>query len=392
MITFFFGFNDIGGVQVLFFNLIKELFSKGIRTKLIYFENSWLISELKSYNIEFDLLDFTIINNEEIKRFVKEEDILVTTNFFKELFLFKECNPFFLFWNVFPSSLDYYRKNPLFLRKIFRKKLLKKMLKKNGLIFMDKSGVNFIKKEIGLSMKPIYLPIPVKLLDENIYLSDRKIKNSRIVNITYIGRSVLWKVIPVLKVINDIIDCKLNIQEVEMHIITDDICSFKELMKFSPADLKINFYSGINGDALKEFLIEKSDLHISMGTSCLEGSSLGIPSLLIDPSYYDIPVNYKYRWIFESQDFCLGEFLEDSNNETEGRSFYEILSLFNKRKTDEIISISERCYEYTKKYHNLENVAKNFINSCKNSKLKVTDVLYMDSMYLKMMLEQYIVA
>jgi hypothetical protein len=260
------------------------------------------------------------------------------------------------------------------------------MVRKNGLVFMDNEGVEFIKTQFGIKVTPVFLPVPVNISDKNMFLTRRNNYKRTDINITFLGRAIRWKVNPVNRVINDINKLKNENRKIVLHIITDHIESFKKLMNNSSPDADIKFYSGLSGEELKKFLYTKSDLHIASGTSCIEGSSLGIPSILIDASRRDFPESYLYRWIFENKNFCLGKMLENFSNITSGRPLSEIISYYN--NADIISTISGKCYEYTKQNHSLENIAHEFYSLCINSKLRIKEVLNTDlSFYLKMMLK-----
>jgi hypothetical protein len=382
MITFFFTYNDVGGVQVLILNLMRELFRNNIRTKLIYHENSWLTNELDKSGVSYEFFNIENVNKKELDEFIQHDDIVVTIMLFKELIFFRRINPHMLFWSVYPNALGSLKNDFKIHTKFIRKLLIKKMLRKSGLVFMDNEGVKFIENQFGLDISPHYLPIPISIGDENQFLARQNIRGN-IINITYLGRAVDWKVFPVMKVINDINKSGDKIKDIVLHIITDDPVEFEALMGTSRPDFEIKFYSCLSGDELRNFLVSKSDLHIAMGTSCLEGSSLGIPTILIDFSFKEFPEDYLYRWIFENEKNCLGEFLDSSSRINSGHTLSEILSKYG---TEELQVISESCFKYTGQNHSLASVAKEFMTSCFSSDLKINDVLYNDLLYFKLLL------
>ena len=44
-----------------------------------------------------------------------------------------------------------------------------------------------------------------------------------------------------------------------------------------------------------------------MGTSALEGAKLGIPTVLLDYSYSEVPDGYQYRWLYQRDGSTLAE-------------------------------------------------------------------------------------
>jgi hypothetical protein len=393
VITFFFTFKDIGGVQVLIFNVMKELFRNNILTKLIYHKDSWLTKELDKNHINYEFYNIENIHTPGLTDFISRDDILVTTIPFIELVYFREINPLFLLWNVSSFTLEYYNDSFAFIRRFTRGKLIKLMAKKKGLVFMDNEGVLFIEKMFETKINPQFLPVPISICDENKFSYRKQISCQKSINITYLGRAIDLKVNPVIKVISDINNCYPYDKKIILHIITDDTERFKRLMSDSTPNFEVRFYSDLSDNELRQFLIRSSDLHIAMGISCLEGSSLGIPSILVDPSTKRYPADYLYRWIFENENFCLGKTLDYSTVVTAGRSFSEILSYYDEDKADELSGISVKCYEYTKQNHDLQHIAREFYNSCINSNLKIKDVLFTDlSYYMIAMLKQSLFA
>lgn len=382
MIVFYLKAKDVGGVQVLILNLIIELYSNSVKIKLICYKESWLISELNRKKIEYDFLEIENIRAERVCAFVKSDDILVSTFLMNEYFLFLKSNPLLLFWNVFPSSLNIRDSKVSFIRKLLRKNLIKKMIKKNGLVFMDSGGVTSLINQFKILIKPEFIPIPVNTSEENLYQAKKRKRTDEVINISYIGRAEVWKVKPVNKVLYDIDALRATERKIIFHIITDDIEEFKKQLNYTPLSLELKFYSDLSGDRLSEFLIETSDLHMAMGTSCIEGSGIGIPSILLDCSFKDFPKDYKYRWIFENENSSLGELLEESSVKLKGIALSEILTCFDKTKENDLTNISNCCFKYTKKNHSLKSVSKSFIDACSNTELRVRNIIHNDIFYM----------
>jgi len=395
MITFYFQAKEIGGVQVLIFNLIKELYSRNITSKLIYFKDSWITNELAKNNVNIEFYDIEALEFNALSSVIKNDDILFTTLILDEYYFLKKTNPTVLFWNVFPTSLKIDKSKFDFIRKIFRKGLINKMIQKKGLVFMDYSGVNFVRKEFGISINPGIIQIPIKASETNLYLSEKKLQPLSVINITYLGRAVRWKVNPVIKMVKDLTGWEINHSKVVLHIITDEIEEFKNLLNTSSDNFEIKYYSEITGDNLREFLLKNSDLHFAMGTSVLEGSILGIPSVLLDAAYTSYPDEYKYRWIFENENFSLGELLDDTTHVNTGHSMTEILSNYTDAGSLELSNISSRCFEYTKKNHDLKIISDLFYDACIKSELRINDILcndvfYLNKIFTKRLLRSYL--
>ena len=91
------------------------------------------------------------------------------------------------------------------------------------------------------------------------------------------------------------------------YVIGDGDCE-SIVKSFKPRKgLEIRFLGTIVTN-LDEILLEH-DVVFAMGTSALEAAKLGIPSVLMDASYYEFPKDYRYRWLFESEEYVLGYML-----------------------------------------------------------------------------------
>jgi len=380
MITFLFNFKEIGGVQVLIFNLMRELSKSNIRTKLIYHKNSWLTDELKKHKVEFDFFCIEDLRHENINIFVKHDDILVTTILFMELVSFTRINPYFLLWDVSFNTFFYEMRNYVYIRKLTRKRLINKMLNKKGLVFMDKECVRDVEKQLRIKIDPSYLPIPVITYDVNHFLQ-RQRSYATTIHLTYIGRAITWKIAPVRKLLSDLEKISSNSRNFCLHIITDDVDRFRNGLDFTPGGFEVEFHQNLSGERLREFLVNTSDLHIAMGTSCLEGATLGIPSILLDASYRELPENYTYKWIFENDGYSLGRILDGTNNVTLYHNLSEILVNYGEHQSESLSTISHKCYEYVKHHHDVAKITNDFVSSCSNSRLKINDVLYTDLGY-----------
>lgn len=385
-IIFHFSVKGIGGVQNLYLNLIKELYQKGISAKLIYYNNTWLTQELDKAEVKYQLFDLETDNLTYLNSFVNKEDIVITTYEFYIENLFK-IQPYILFWVVIPKKEKLTKQ--LFSAKLIDiafRFLIKKMNRKNGFYFMDGSCSNTTFSYYEMNFRERYLPIPVKVSSYNyelelIHLQDQL--NKRVFAVSYIGRAENWKVYPLKKIIVDLVELseKLEITFV-VHVITDNIEEFSNLLGAREyRSVEINYHTNLFGQKLKDFLKSAIMINFAMGTSCLESGSLGVPSILIDACFTEYPSNYKYRWLFESQSYSLGNII-DINSKTNGHELYKIFDDILVDR-DYLANVSKQCFEYVQNNHDLKKITNDFllaVNACRNR--WHLNIAYMIRMYI----------
>jgi hypothetical protein len=376
MITFYFGHKGIGGVQSLFLNITKELYRRNIQVKFIYFRDTWLINELDKDGIEYKLFDLDKDNIKLISGFINKNDVIVTTLsdiIIKEIY---QTNPFFLFWIVHPETL---KGKPYSVKDLIKKAVIKQLIKQitanGGFYFMDKSCSDSINDYFGLNINDRYLPIPVVGIEKpnNAILESLIEKRSQdIISLSYIGRAEIWKVNPVKKIISDLSVIRKSIKkEFKIHIFTDNVEEFERMLSYNSNEIEIIYHSNIFGRELELFLKNEILINFAMGTSCLESSKLGIPSILIDPSYDEFPQDYKYNWIYTTESFSLGKIIDKNYISTSGDT---LIDIFNQIIGDNsfICELSNKCLEYTFKNHDIETITSLFIEKTTFCKNKIT--------------------
>jgi len=372
MITFYITHKGIGGVQNLFLNLTKELYKRDIRVKFIYFKETWLIVELNKEGVEYELFDLEYDNRKLISNFINKDDVIILT---PESFIIEEIyqiKPYFLFWIVHPKT--FIRK--LFpVKKIIFKLMIEMIIKRGGLYFMDKTCLEDISKYFRLTVNENYLPIPVfgieKTNSSNLKSLIEK-KNRDIISLSYIGRAVIWKVNPVKKLISDLLIIKKTVEkEFTLHIFTDNVVEFEQLLSYNSNEIELIYHSNIFGAELDQFIKKEILINFAMGTSCLESAKLGIPSILVDCSYEAFPSSYKYNWIYNSEGYSLGKVLDKNYISMNG---YKLLEIFNQifQNDSFICDISISCLEYTSKNHHLESITSLLLEKIVRCNNKIT--------------------
>lgn len=345
-----------GGVQSIQISLFEYFSNIGETCKLFDTKEGWVYSELTKRKIKFVFVEIDKIrSNKDYSRFLSKDDLLIVFNgnFFENLLLFSKSECKVLFWEVYYPWIYrfiYTRYFPVkFLAQSQELRILSKLTQGDAIYFIDYLGKKAVEERLKISISSNqYLPIPIKVTNcKPPHLKDKIV-------VTYIGRAVNWKIKPLNKVLLDILE--INYQnKIQLNIVTDNVELFRETIS-NIVDLKeffVEFYENMNESELTK-LLEKTNLNIGMGTAALDGSKIGIPTILIDPSEYDLPFNYRYRWIFETNELILGKML--NVNETKFDGTHTLIEIFNTLQ-ESYAKIANNCYTYVYSNYNIDNIA-----------------------------------
>ena len=364
MITFIaWGTSIMGGVQNLILNISKELNNKNQKAKIFGYKTCLIYKDLVNRKIEFDFYDLEKIDTKSIANYLTEEDIIVFGSYYPRflLYKFKKANPRILYWNVFPNTLTVANKVRFIDFKDRTRNLIRKLSTDNSVVFMDINGVKSIQDEIDstiLNKDNIkYLPIPVEIKNTNLFLR-REFSDKKIINLTYVGRAILWKMQPLRKIIIDVIKLELDKSFlININIVTQEEEEYKVFIEdlILPEFVTITYHDNLYGDKYKDFLINTSDLHFAMGTSALDGAALGIPTIVIDYSTQDFPSNYKYLWLYDTIGYDLGHLVENSNRDN-AKTMKQLIDLYCLKDYKKLTEISQETYKYVVDNHDISIV------------------------------------
>jgi hypothetical protein len=361
-----------GGVQTLIMNIGKEANKRHEQIKLFGYKNSFLYKILINENVSFSFVSINNLDKLNYNYYISPDDVFIITGYDKDLPILVEFNPKIIFWVVFPSTIieanSFKRIHLSFLTKSF----YKFMVKNASIYFMDIACIKVAEHFLGHNLpKDIFIPIPINIPPENYYYQKFKVRNSHEFCISYIGRAVEFKLYPFLKIFLDLERyISQHNNKISLHVITDDISYYKR--NISEGKLKCAFHNDLYGNKLSDFLLNNIDLNISMGTSCLESASLGIPSLLIDASNIKFPETYLYRWLYETSFYCLGEIINSTQTSFQGEKLSIIINkLANNNESCKIESA--KCYNYVLKNHTIYKTYSLLVEMVKKSNVNLRD-------------------
>lgn len=364
-------YKGIGGVGQLVTNTVLELNRKGLLAKVYASHDSYEYNRLKDEKANCILIDSEKVKIKHLSSFLDMEDVIFLTHLdnVELLDCLYKINNKIIFYTVHPDT--FFIDSRFFSLCNYTSKALQFIAlleKKNALYIMDRTNADAIERR-GLELtKPInYLPVPIRI-DKKLVRSQNDHPLLR--NVTYIGRgNDDWKIYPVIKILQDLNKLEGNYK---FTICTDKDVRYKELIDLYVPNNKLIIEYKINlfGSELDEFLIKFSWLHISMGTSALEGAKLGIPTILIDYSKNLFPDNYVYKWLFEADGFSLADEILP-NMIMKGRPLEDIVIQL---EIDNSYShIAELCFKYVMDNHSLSTFVDKLNEACKVSEMTVQD-------------------
>lgn len=160
--------------------------------------------------------------------------------------------------------------------------------------FTDEVAVNHAGREVK---REVILPIPIDIPKSNEY----EFNGSK--SFYWLGRVDRdFKVWTLLEILNNLENVKFN---GVFNIIGDGDGS--SLIDCDNYSFKIVRHGNLPYIEMEEHLRTNASLVFAMGTSALEGSKLGVPTILVNPLRQG-EINFDSRWVFDSIGFSLGEF------------------------------------------------------------------------------------
>lgn len=345
-----------GGLTTLIITLIKELYFQGEQVLLINYKDGLIASELEKSGVKVTILDREELTRNNIGSYVRESDLFIVSKFYEYLKILLEINPRVIYYDIndYIANISGY-KFRLKLQFLGRK-LIQKLLDSNSLLFMDDTGINNIQQSFSLQVsQPKFLPITVPELKENSYLDavrDLRMK----LRLTYVGRSVNWKMNPLKKILDDCNGLKKNIW---FNIVVDNKIALENHIDLSRyKNVHIAVYENLRPSEINTFLLNNSDLHFGMGTAALHSAALGIPTILIDYSIHTFPSDYTYRWLFDTKLFGLGKNI-DKVSFPKGMAMNEVLENILDEKIR--VRLSKSSFSYIAENHTANIAVKKLI-------------------------------
>jgi hypothetical protein len=359
--------NFYGGAEVLILNLIRRWRKSGMRVGLVGIEEYSIIPMLRAEMLDIDFIPIDRL----AERTFSEDDLLIIFVETYDLYRIKG-NPLVLIWNIMSYSLVQNTKGgikrPLALAKSLLvighyRRMLKKFHRSGSLFFMDGNCAEVVMQRYGFRFEPRYIPIPVE--EGELKYVARDLVGKKTIVATFLGRGdEAWKALCATKLFADL---RASGRRIELHVITNKKELFEEgFAKCGDASkITVRFHFGLKERTLWDFLVEKADIHFAMGTSALEAAKFGIPTILMDYSKKDFPEDYRYRWLFQSERYTLGDDIE--HHPFKGRVAIENILGMDERENGEI---SRHCHEYVRTNHSMRVVSDALLGARPQARLR----------------------
>jgi hypothetical protein len=275
-----------------------------------------------------------------------------------------------LFWNLHPLNFYPYvfsLHSPLRWKalvaklllplSVFRRRKLAKTLNylsaRNALVFMD--GENY-ERTLAFFPSCIVQRRLLPILSPEGRRSDKEL--GRELQCCWIGRIVDFKLHILLHLIGRLDEATSLVGPIHMTVVGDGEC-LEHLRAEAAAykNVKLTFMSNVPPDQLDDFIGSYVDVLFAMGTSALEGASRSVPTILLDYSYYPIKGLYRFKYIFEADDYSLAELIQKERH-------MEPISTIESRLMEiraNNVAIRQSCYNYWLRHYSPEVVTQLFL-------------------------------
>jgi len=240
------------------------------------------------------------------------------------------------------------------------RKFVKKLLKHNALVFMDRTNVENTKRYMNVKIdEPLYLPVAIDGSSGNAATKDKKRDLRSGLRVTWIGRVVDFKYFTLLHALREMNRLQSSFG-IPFDVSIVGAGEYLQRLKAETANLhnlNCKFIDHIAPRELDRFLINETDMVVAMGTSALQGARLGIPTILLDIAHGPVSDGYVFSWLYQRDGFTLGDIIPLHPVVLENDSLrHRVKELIN-----DFRGASEKTLNYFKQNHEMDTVALDFL-------------------------------
>ena len=355
------------GVNILFLSL-ANYFANNTEYNIFIgdYENGYMVTQNKNPKVR----ELYIIKNQVID--IPHDSIVIIQtvapwHIENELNFHNDTK--ILFWNLFPYNLLHYfrdyRSNipsliklgaayPQFLMKMF----VTILVEKNGIIFAmaeeRRSAETVLDKKLEI---PFYVPV---------FSDDPRKKTFKFNHqFAWIGRLADFKISILTHTIEKLSEySKKEKYKIVFYVIGDGPDKSDVEYKASLCEneyFEVVFKGEVEHTQIEQFLTKTVCVLFAMGTSALEGGRLGLPTILLDFSYYPIGGDYKFKYLFETEEYSTGD--EVGTLEYKG-GYHSLDSIIDElRDENKYEKVGTLCYQYYQEHHDIKFVFKRLIDA-----------------------------
>ncbi len=384
-LVFCFPYRHVGGVPLLFLRLAEYLEEKAllphVSIHLVDYSDGYMAKHLKNARV-------SVIEYRDDEPCTIPQDSLVVFQSMTPWSIFPTLRlpdaTRILFWNCFPFNLIpplpgfrewFFRQEPRTIRLILNTVMLPFVTRmrrftaeihsKKGLVFMD--GANFLTTTalLGLSL-PDAAYVPIGMASATAKPADSAVTEKRPLRLAWIGRLADFKIFSLVRVLSDLQHCLATSpgEKIDFFVIGDGPMADRLAAFQSDGPLRLHLLGSLSPNRLTQILSEGLDGVFAMGTSALESARWGLPTLLLDVSYGAISERYRYRFLFESERYSVGDVIHPGNYPKGA----EMARILNALHTDGP-ALGARCRNYFEANHSLAQVSARFLDALRATQL-----------------------
>ena len=392
-LTFFFPYRDISGVPVLFLRMAEYLSTHyRIETCVIDYSDGYMARTIRERNSPVPVRFF----EDGVPMHIGSETVLILQSVLPytmrpELKINSEVRV--IFWTLYHMNLvqtiiplPFFRHmqaryiifhklfmNTLMLSlKIKLQKLVTSMNNKRSIFFMDGSTLKYTQERLDVLIdRPIFMPVPCDGVSRNVKKTKAPGGGDSTLSICWVGRIADFKTPILLYTIQKLSElARKKSFAIRFHVIGEgpDEPRVRALNVVHDRFQLIN-EGVIAGETLDKFLLDRVDILAAMGTSALEGAKFGVPTVLLDASYGVVKEDYRFRWLFESEDYGLGDLMDDSQFAAGNDSLVRIIEAAQSNYA----ALSDRTFEYCARNHAISSVCGKFLTAIQMASFRYGD-------------------
>lgn len=391
-ITFSFPYHEVSGVPVLFARMARHLAERcGLETRVVDYRDGYMFRVLadcpRVRKIEFvrgrpiDLGGDTVLVLQSVLPYAMRPELHL------------ERSTRIVFWTLHPLNwvptilpMGWFRQfqarhpgvNRWMMRSIKAARrnairaLLADLARKRSVVFMDGATLRSTCQLLDVRIDdPVYVPVPCNVPPTNQWAAGPRPSRDGI-SFGWVGRLGDFKTHPLVHMMEQLsmYASRTRAQAAIYVIGTGPQAGMLDRAAIDPRWLRVVRAGVLDRAALDRYLLGHVDVLAAMGASALEGAKLGIPTILLDPFFTRVPRSYGFRWLFESSEYGLGEYVEAAGAGQRGRPLEALIASLR----DHGREISDRTYRYCREHHAIELVAEGFVRTLGEASFQYGDI------------------
>ncbi len=250
-----------------------------------------------------------------------------------------------------------------FLRRLHRRlrEFVLAMAAEKSILFMDGTTLRTTEQRLNLRIRePLIVPLP----GDKAYAEPRpahRDHNLPALRFGYLGRLCDFKIHVLLHGIRRLSGIAARRKfAVEFHVIGDGEDKDKlDGMNGEHEWFRIIKAGELRGAVRDEYLLNNVDVLMAMGMSALDGAKLGIPTILLDIAQGPISRNYKFKWLFESKDYSLGEVMAPEHFERNSDSLDQMVD----RILHDYVVLANQSHRYYLENHAFPTICEKLVTA-----------------------------